>query len=158
MEKPEINNLNNYDFFILLDLPNVADDEKLEIEYQLNTLIWERFLLEGLEDKLDEEDLQEINRLAEDNKIGEETINLIIRKIPDLKEILSSFLSEAKKKLLKNHYQRILEESDRALFDLSLSEEDKDVMRERKNKYLKVKDFFEKEDWSSLSKFMVGTD
>lgn len=158
MEKQEINDLNGYDFYILLGLQGITEDDRLQIEYQLNSLAWERFLLEGLEDKLDEEGLQEINRLAKENKISEETINLITRKIPDLKEILSSFLSDAKKKLLKNHYQKILEESDQALFNLSLSEKEKDLSREKKNKYLKAKDFFEKEDWLSLSKLMKGED
>lgn len=150
MDTQDNKDLNNYDFLTLLGLQNVPQEDKLRISHQLTSLVWEKFLLEKLEKELEHEGINEVNNMIEENENIEEIMAYITKQVPHLKDILEVLLADTKKEIMKEHYQKMLEESDKAMFNPSFSEKDQESARERKNRYLCAKDFFDREDWQQL--------
>lgn len=146
--------LNNYDFLILLGFKNAQEKDRERINSRLISLVWEEFLLEKLEKELGEQGIKEVNDMVSGNSKVSEVVDFITQKIPNLKDILQSILIKAKKDIIKEYYQQILEDTDQALFYPSISDVDKEIIRERKNKYILAKDLFEEEDWDQLIQLM----
>lgn len=146
--------LNNYDFLTLLGFKNVKEEDRSRIDSQLGALVWEEFLTKKLETELGEEGVKKVNDMVGGGHKSEEIINFIVGKIPTIKDILESILIQAKKELLKEYYQKMLENTDRTLFSTSIPEKGRESIRKRKNKYLTAKELFDKEDWQGLYKLM----
>ncbi|MBI2315146.1 hypothetical protein HYU93_03795 [Candidatus Daviesbacteria bacterium] len=147
-------NLNNYDLLTILGFKNIKDEDKARIDSHLGALVWEKFLTEKLEKELGNTGIKEVNEMVARGQTSEKIMNFIAGRIPKLKDILDSILIEAKKELMKDYYQKMLEEADRALFSTSVSDGERENIRERKNKYLKVKELFDNEEWQNLHELM----
>ncbi|MBI2330506.1 hypothetical protein HYU94_03870 [Candidatus Daviesbacteria bacterium] len=148
-DKKAGNNLNNFDFFQLLGLGELNLEKKKEINNEINSLIWDKFILSELDKLLDQQSLEIVEKMIDERKNAEDILKFILRKLPQLEDVLSRISVEVKKTIMEGQFNKMIENLEITLPAVK-EEKDRIEITGKIEKYLKAKNMLEQEDWEGL--------
>lgn len=143
-----------YDIFELMGLSKMSDENKNNMLYDMNLIVWNEFLFTRIEKLLTEEQLNMLKKMIDDNKEISEVITFITSIVPNFNNLLSEYTREHKIKFIKQHFSLRIEDLNKSL-DLTENKEEIDKINLRIKNYKQADVMLENYDWIKLKDFML---
>lgn len=146
--------INTFDFFELIGLKNILQQDKDKLALDISEIVWEKFVIERIGKILSEKDLKAVNEMAQRSESAEKILLFVLKKAPDFRKSLTEFTAQVKIDMLNKQLESMLDDLEKTLLSTA-DETQKSLLKEKIETYRKAKDFLGKKEWDKLRDVMT---